>query len=406
MKRLILLTTLILLSYITSAAVLSEFSFADQGYNDYYIKDVNVFECNKYDFTFHQDLNALAFPILSVKAEFLPEQKNGAKIIVFLNDDNAVAEIKADEFYNGFARILVPREKIRADNQLRICGKTSFSTSQIKVSNESTFGVYKTSYFPKETGLRLELETYRPQVDVPFKIDAVARNYGSEDQAIKLSWRKDELEEALPWIQVLKGETSKTGTVEKCQKRDENTECVIPGEFRIGFTAVATKETPMTLLPAFMEFENVFGESVGLLSNRPTFESIPMKNELSVQVKLESDTTKAGNNNPIDIEIKNYGKREIKNILLNLRTGLEIIGNDSETFAISPGQEAHFSFIVKGIAPGKYFVGCDMIFEETSIQCQEAELLVEKNDLSTDLIAGTGFLLIALGVFVYFYFKK
>ncbi|MCK4883633.1 MAG: hypothetical protein KAS30_02055, partial [Candidatus Diapherotrites archaeon] len=202
------------------------------------------------------------------------------------------------------------------------------------------------------------------------------------------------------------GETSSNGIVPKCKNRGENEECIEPGEYRISYTAVATKAIPMTLLPATMEYENIFGEKEEMLSNRPSFEAIEREDMLSVQTTLNTDSILAGEEILIKIKLNNQGKTNIEHINLKLITGLEVIGEKSRILSLEPGHEITAEFKAKGITAGNYTIGCEAIYGETVSQCVESTLKIENSGLGKELLAGIAFLLVALAVFTYFLLKK
>ncbi|MCR4336063.1 MAG: hypothetical protein NUV57_06045 [archaeon] len=407
MKAGFLLITLILLSYITMAAPVSEFSFKEQGYQDFYINGFDKYDCKKFDFILNQDLNSAVFPIFSLNAEFSPKTESEASIFVFFNDDNSIAQLKSTDFLNNIARIWIPREKIAENNNLRVCGKTSFSVNRILISANSEFGVYYAPFFPEKDGFKLELETYQPIVGVPFRVDAVAKNYGSEDSEVSLSYRRGELEEWLEEITILGGETSKKGIVPKCVERDVNTDCVVPGEYRISYSAVANKAVPMTLLPAQLGFVNTFGETKKIQSDRPSIEAFEPKHSISAQIFSGNDKHLVGETILLKVKVKNTGKTKISNISVDLQTGLETIGEITKTIAfLDADQSTELSFNAKGISKGEYSLGCTATYNNKSIECGQTSILLESEELSGEILIGVGFVLMALAVFGYFYFKK
>jgi len=407
MRTKILLLTLLLFGYITSASPFVEFSFEEQGYSDFYINGSGTYDCTRYDFVYSQDLNAGLFPIFSLQAEFSPNLESDASIIVFFNSDESMVELKSTDFSNKVARIRIPREKITENNNLRVCGSTSFSVNSIKISPESTFGVYSAPFFPEETGFMLELETYQPIVGIPFKIDAVAKNYGSKDAEVSLSYRRDELEESLQEITILAGDTSNKGVAPKCQERNEAEECVVPGEYRISYNAVANKAVPMTLLPAQLSFTNIFGEEEKLQSDRPSIEAVQQEHRLSAQIFTDKDNPKIGEAIPLKIKIKNTSTARVNNISIMLESGLEVIGKESEMLPfLDAGQSTELTFNAKGINKGEYALGCTVAYEDKILECAQTTVLLESEELSTEILIGIGFALIALAVFAYYYFKK
>jgi len=275
------------------------------------------------------------------------------------------------------------------------------------ISADSEFGLYYAPFFPEEEGFKLELETYQPIVGIPFKIDAVAKNYGSEDTEVSLSYRRGELEESLEEITILGGETSKKGIAPKCLERNDNADCITPGEYRISYSAVANKAVPMTLLPAQLGFLNTFGETRNIQSDRPSIEAFEPKHNISAQIFVEKDNPKVGETIPLKVKIKNTGKIRITNISVGLRTGLETIEEGAKTIAfLDADQSTELSFTAKGISKGEYLLGCMVAYNNKSLECGQTSVLLDSEELSGEILIGVGFVLIALAVFGYFYFKK
>ena len=406
MKLLHLAITLLFMCYITNASTIDETKFSEQGYSNFYINGSDSFDCAKYEFIYSKDINAQVFPVISLKVDFFPNSDGKAEIITYFNDDNVLAELKPTDFTNGFARIPLIKEKMKENNVFRVCAKTSYSINKIGILADSYFGVYSMPYFSKINGFKLKPETYRPFENDPFDIEIVALNSGSEDVEITIKYRKDQLEEYLEEISVLKGETSKTGIIPKC-KEYANNECSVPGEFKQIYTVVANKAVPMTLLPATMEYTNIFGEKVNMLTDRPSIEAIIREHEISGQIILSSDSINAGEKITAKIKLKNQGKTKINNLKTEIKSGLEIIGeNSKEISSIDPGKEETVIFEATGITAGNYVVGCEIFYNEKSFSCTEADLIVKTEKIKTEILAGIGFLIVSLAVFAYFYFKK
>src|SRR3989344_5078834 len=134
MKHILLVLMVLFASYITFAGTVDEFSFKELGYSDFYIRDFNSSGCTSFDFINSFDLNGEIFPIVSVYGEFAPNPSNLAKITVFLNGEDRIAELQHEDFRNGVAHVFVPRDKIIENNNLRVCGQTSFTVNTIKIS--------------------------------------------------------------------------------------------------------------------------------------------------------------------------------------------------------------------------------------------------------------------------------
>ena len=407
MKHLILTIMLILMSYITIGASLEEFTFIEQGYEDFYIKGADNFDCKRYEFLYTLDLNADLFPVFSLKAVFSPKTGQNAEITIYFNDDNSIANLKANDFLNGVARINIAREKLGESNSIRVCGKTSFSVNTIKINANSTFGTYFAPYIPEENGFELTLETYRAKVGIPFKITATTRNYGSEDTEISVSYRREELEEKLEEISILKGETAKIGVLPKCVQRNDSGECVKPGEYVMEYTAIANKAVPMTLLPAILTYKNTFGEAVKIESNRPSFEALELEHALSVQTFVNKDNPKVGEEIIVKVKVTNNSTAKIELASIKLKTGLEATkSNSAEIFSIEPGTTKEATFTMKGISEGEYVLGCEAEYNSKILECEENKLKLEGEEIGVEIMSGIALALVALIMFLYYHFKK
>ncbi|MCR4369505.1 MAG: hypothetical protein NUV67_06400 [archaeon] len=403
--RLILAIALILLSYISVAGTVNEFTFKSQGYEDFYINDFEAFDCKRYDFV-SQDLNAGQFPVFSLRAEFLPASGRNAFLTVYFNDDNALAKLTKQEFTQGVARIWLPREKFFETNNLKVCGNTSLSVNIIKVSSDSSVGVYETAYFPKKGGLVMELDSYEQIVGNEFIARAVAKNYGSENAQVMLTYRKDYLEENTPEVTVLKGETTREGVVPKCTRYDSQGECNSPGELSIEYVLVTNRAVPLTLLPPIMTYTNIFGEEQRVESNRPNILSIEAPQTLAVQLSVEKDGLFAGDEIPITIKLLNIGKTIERSVVVELVTGLEATKGAMEISAIEPGKSAEVNFAAKGLATGQYSVGCMVTYSGRALECENTTVTLSQKGIGGEILIGIGFLLVAAAVFAYFSLKK
>ncbi|MEK6957835.1 MAG: hypothetical protein AABW99_02560 [archaeon] len=408
MKHILLALTLILTSYITLGATISEFTFAQQGYKDFYINGFDSYGCSEYNFLNTVDLNGEVFPIISLKAYFAPNPGREAEVKAFLNGDvDAIAELKFSDFMDGTARIWVPREKIVHENSLSVCGKTSFTVNSIKIGADSSYGVYYAPYFPAKDGFVLNLETYAPIVGKPFRVTAVAKNYGSEDASVKLDYRRSELEESLKELSVLDGTTSEEGVVPKCIERGANADCTKPGELGISYMVVANKAVPMTLLPAIITYTNIFGEQEKRLTNRPDFGAYDPPQLISAKISLDRDRAIVGEPTSLNVIVKNQSEEAVENAKITLSSNLEIIGEEMlETGALQKGEEKRLSFSVRGVEVGNYGINCLAQYNGREFSCETAQMTLERGGIGMEIISATVLLVIALGAFAYYYFKK
>lgn len=405
MKKGLVILCLLALSYITYAGTVQEINFGQNGFKDFYINGSSVYDCTTFSFPFAPDANGEVFHMLSLKADLPSQQKSSATVAVFFNGDEKLAELRSKDFGNGFARIEIQKEKLRSSNSVKICARTSSLPGTVKISSESYFGSYTGTHFPQEKGVRLELETYTPYVGIPFSIDAVAKNFGTEDAQVMLTYRKQELEENTPEISVLKGETSKQGIAPKCE-RWENSQCTKPGEYRISYSIVANKAVPFTLLPAVLTFTNVFGEEQGMLSNRPNLGALDPPHKISVTSALGNDKAFAGENIKLAIRVQNISKQRVSRISVRAQSGLETSDENPKIIdSLGIGQSVDLTFNAKASKAGTYSLGCIAEHEGRTLECDTANVTVQEG-IEAKVIASVLLALVSAGVFAYFYFKK
>jgi len=404
MKRGFILIFLLLCSYITAGAVIAELEFKSQGYKDLYINDSDFFSCTSFDFL-SPDMNGETFAVLSLRAGFGSQPKEASLLKVYFN--NALLdELNFRDFPNWVSRIEVPAETISGSNEVKVCGKAAVASGTIKVGADSAFGIYSGAHFPEKDGFTLDLETYAPYVGIPFTARAVARNYGTQDAPVLLTYRKQELEENTPEISVLKGETSKQGIVPKCRERNEGNVCTKPGEYAIEYEIVANKAVPFTVLPAMMTFTNIFGEQEQRLTQRPNLGALEPPHKISVQMAFEKDKLFTGQKVPLKVRVQNISEQQVEGIRILPISGMEISGEAEKTIAsLSPGQSSEVSFSALAQGSGNYVVGCKAEYESRALECDTTSITIQSG-LDIKLVASILLALISVAVFAYFYQKK
>lgn len=404
-NKFFLAIALIFLSYITSAQALEEVSFKQSGYDDFYINDFSSSSCTTYDISFAHDVNALVTGILSLKADFKPTPGDFESVSVFLNNDKIGEELNPGDFKAGLARVVLPGQFLQKTNSLKVCGKTSGTVNKLVVFADSEVGLYDTFYFPREDGLTLDLETYSPFVGRTFNIDAVARNYGTKDADVSLSYRKQDLEEALAEINILKGETSKSGTVPKCLERDKALKCTKPGILKISYEAVANKAVPMSVLPAIMTFTNVFGEKESTLSNRPQIGALEPPKDIQAEVFIEKDRLIVNRETGVVVRLKNISEHEVNGVAVALSGSLPQT-DGVVVSSIKPNETREVAFKTKPVQTGNHEIGCAAKYNLVQSDCPAISVNVEQAGISAEIVFPILFAIIAIGVFAYFYSRK
>ena len=182
---------------------------------------------------------------------------------------------------------------------------------------------------------------------------------------------------------------------------------MIPGEYQISYLAVANISGPMSLLPAILSYEDVFGETRQVESNRPNIGVLEPEDELSAQIFLDKDNPFTGEEIKTKIRVLNKGKTRINNIDVSLLTGLEVIGEENkEIDFIETGQTKEVAFTAKGLTTGEYSLSCNVQYNGKEIDCSKTKISITTESLSNEILLGIGFVIIALATFLYYYLKK
>ena len=390
---------------------LSETVLGDAGFEDFAVEGQIVEKCREVQFISTAPVNPDAFAVFSANVEFFPVSSIESIVTVFFNGSK-ISEINAQKFQNGFARIELPKNKTLETNKLKVCLKTSYSTTKIVLKKESLVGDYLKPDFSEAGAFRLSTEPYSPRLFEEFKVTATLKNSGSEDAVVTLKYRKDHLENETPETSLVKGKTIiENVTVEKCKERKENGECISPGTASFEYYLRPKISGTITLLPAVAEFENIFGERVAFESNRPditiTEPLIKIRSFISVPKKEYVAGEKATlllvmSNDSFTPALNVTGKIEPTN-------GLQAAEQKSFLFDSIEGKETvEKEFSVTSAQPGIYEVDCSVVLADgAELPCEKATIEFKKPGFSPQVAGGIVLLLIGAAVYGYiFYIKK
>lgn len=390
---------------------LSETVLGDAGFEDFAVEGQNTEKCREVQFISTAPLNPDAFAVFSANVEFFPVPSIESIVTVFLNGSK-ISEINAQKFQNGFVRIELPKNKTLETNKLKVCLKTSYSTTKIVLKKESLVGDYLKPDFSEAGAFRLSTEPYSPRLFEEFRVTATLKNSGSEDAVVTLKYRKDHLENETPETSLVKGKTIiENVTVEKCKERKENGECILPGTVSFEYYLRPKINGTITLLPAVAEFENIFGERVAFESNRPditiTEPLIKIRSFISVPKKEYVAGEKATlllvmSNDSFTPALNVTGKIEPTN-------GLQAAEQKSFLFdSIEGKQTVEKEFSVTSTQPGVYEVDCSVVLADgATLPCEKATIEFKKPGFSPQITGGIVLLLIGAGVYGYiFYIRK
>jgi len=400
MKKTIL-SAILFLAFILGAAdalVLSEQSFEKIGYKDTFIvSGVQKEGCTQIVF-YQTNLPAEGqFVVLSVHAEFKPLPQQPAAISVYLNDENnALKEVKATEFISGWSRIVLPTEKVKESNTLKICAKTSNATIEIDVLPDSMIGTYLMPYFP-EGSFTKDVSVRHPKLRDEINVTVKLKNYGSEKAYdVEIKQKKPEIDRED--VKAITGATEWTGELG-------------PGEeAKLEFTVRITNPNTRLLPAAQATFTNVFKEQETIYSNYP--EIVPIEpNTLEPVILLSNPINLLGDNSEIILAVKNNGSNPLYNVSAKLIPAPELfVQGDLERNidAIQPDQTIYFKFNATANTRGKFPLNCLASFTDINayaFNCDEINIEYRSPEANLGLSVGIIMLIIGIFFYAYIYFR-
>lgn len=408
--RLVFVLSILTLCSTGFAETINETVLANAGFEDFVVEGQNTEKCREIQFISTAPSNTDAFAVFSANVEFLPVASTESSISVYFNGLK-LSELKADKFKASFARVELPKSKTLETNKIKVCLKTSYSTTKIVLKKESTVGDYLKPDFSEKDSFKLAIEPYSPKLFEEFKVTATLKNSGSEDAVVTLKYRKDHLENETPETSLVKGKTIIEGMkVEKCKQRAQDGKCLLPGTASFEYYLRPKISGTITLLPAVAEFENIFGEQVVLESNRPditiTEPEVKIRSFISVPKKEYVAGEKATlllimSNDSYTPALSVTGKIEPSS---NLGAAEQVFLLDS----IEGKETVEKEFTLTSAQPGVYEVDCSVIVGDGSaLPCEKATIEFKEPGLSPQIAGGIVLLLIGAAVYGYiFYIRK
>lgn len=412
-KTRIYITFFVLLLFAQSimATTLSEIKLSDLGQTGFETTEPNARHCFETQFFPTTDLNSEVYSIVSVHAEFLPKVSKKSIIDVFLNEEK-IGSISSQDFHQGWGRFNVPPEKTFLENVLKICGTTSFETTKIRVLTDSRIGYYLEPDFSRNNSFLLSLSQEKPNFLEEFSVKGTLKNYGSRDALVIVKYRKDSLEKETPETELVKGELQEEKIVPACQKRSADTTCIEPGETEFEYFLRPKVIGPITLLPSIAEYQNPFGETVVLESDRPTIRIVEPEIKIKPFLQAQKAQLLTGEKVNLKLIITNEGQNPIYNIQLKMLPGkLGILqGSTEETIeSIEPKQTILREFALSSIEAGEFDVSCEINYTDyNAVKSTCQTLTIGYSDPALDAtILGAGVLtVISVLIYVYLQLKK
>lgn len=402
MKKLLLLVLLGLLLAGASAEAVKEKSLNNYGVSSMVFESTEP-SCEEISYV--KDLNqntAEHYTIFSVHAAFTPIASKGTDLNFYIND--VLAGIAgAGEFREQWHRLMLPRELLKEKNTIKVCGKATASTPKIELFNDSLLGCYLMPDFSAENAFEKSISDFNPMIGEELTIRVVLRNYGSEKASVGINFRKPELEEEMDEIKVTEGQTTVSGQeIKACQERDEEKNCVVPGELVFEYKAKPTRAVHMTLLPAVLTYTNIFGETETLESNRLPIQVEEAEIQITGLMLPENENLKPGESTKIDFVVRNEGLYEVYEIKAKiLGAGLDLTETEFELIeSLEPNESKTFTVYASTATAGTYHLSCELEeFSGKKFSCPEVSIKFEEQGISPAIIAGLALVLLAIIAF-------
>jgi len=393
-----------------------EISLEDLGYDDFSVSGTEEEDCT--EFSFNQQGIATRLPVLSLHFLLGPIGINIAGYPdisgeIFLDGNNtAFREITPKDFANNWIRINIP-EKMEdgASTDVKVCLKTSNTITSITLLKDSMYGEYFKEDFSNPLGFRKTIANKRASVGEEFEITVTLENMGSVGTFVKIIHRLPELEGTLDFMNILRGDTGFEGIVPGCQIWEESI-CTKPGSVSFSYIAKSSRATQLTLLPAVLEYENIFGETVKMESTRETIYITEPGLKLKPVLLAEAELLKPNEKTGFSLTVKNEGAETLYNpaVFIEHSNGILVEGKKLHIItSINPGESKRFNFSVSSPASGTYSVGCRIVYLEVgeyTVNCEPVEVKVEEAGIAQELIYAAILLLFGVLIYVFIITRK
>lgn len=404
MKKILALAALVLaLSVVASAETISESKFSELGYNDFSVLDSNKEDCSEYQFLKGANQNSEEYyDVVSLHGEFAPIASRDAKISVYLSSERTsgmeeIGKANSTDFKSGWLRIVLPGEKLSEQNLVRVCLRTSFSTSSATIKSDSAMGTYKMADFSKPGAMVESVTSTEPVVGEQITVTVTAKNMGSEGTNATLHyWDVPMLETSM---KVVGGQTSKTEFLEPGQSTT------------MVYQVKAKRPVQMSLPRAIVTFTNVFGEEQSEYSNYQTLYVKQPPFLVSATILPDSESNPAGKSVPISIAVKNNGTSTIYNLGIEINAHPEglSLGDASQTILeLEPKEIKYLKADALSSQAGKYELGCSIVYlENPELKGSCALQAISFENPAAALIVGAIVILALISaiIFLYIHFR-
>src|SRR3989344_876270 len=339
-----------------AAEALSEQSLSQANFQGLTVEGANKQECESASFLKNSFIEQQGvFTIFSIHAEFLPVNEGEAGISAFINDsEEALAELKPKDFKNNWARVQIPKENLSEKNTLKVCAKTSNSITTVKVLEDSKIGYYKMPVLTVEK----TVSDSRPIVGKEVKVTVKAKNIGSAEAKASVKYWSIEEEIA----QITKGDVEFEGIIK-------------PGEaVELNYYVKPKYALQMDLASAWADFENVFGETERVYSNRPTlYVQEPEFKIMAFLSTQEQTALKPGEQAEITLTLRNQAKAAIENVSISFQAPESVTLSKEKIEGVTKTINLSATSLFE---EGSFQIGCKASYNDPALASSECNKLV------------------------------
>ncbi|MDO8646919.1 MAG: hypothetical protein Q7R70_00700 [Candidatus Diapherotrites archaeon] len=388
--KILALIVLLAFSGFALSETLSEVSLKQANFQGLVAEGQEVQQCATYAFL----KEAIAeqkgvFIVFSAHALFSPASQGNAKVSVFLNNFETLAEFKPVDFQNGWARVEVPINGLLEKNSLKVCAKTTSSITKVEVLDDSTIGYYKMPKFE----LKKAVSETRPIIGRELEITLTATNIGSEAATAKISYWNIELNIA----QITRGDSEFNGIIQ-------------PGQsVTMRYFVKPKYAVQMDLASAILEFDNIFGEKQTVYSNRPTI----WVQEPEFKVKAfysitEQKAFQPGQSTTLVLTARNEGVNDLENISIKVvkPEGLIVSKDSFENISLKAGASKTFEISASSLEEGILQIGCSVEYSDYKVvntKCAPLNIEFEKPKQNNLLIFAIVLLIVGAIIYAFIY---
>jgi hypothetical protein len=410
LKKQVLLLFLILLFPLAFAE--QKITFGELGHTGFFAE--NLKKCFEIEFLANFD-DPQVLPSISLKTSiagnfrkntFLTAQVNDHEIGT-INESNFVPLESEGLFSTGWVRIEFSKKILEEKNTLSLCLLPIEENTKIWVSPDSFFEWGKRPALLAEKSFEMTIDR-EPVAGEDLTVTLFVRNFGSKEKKVTVTYRKKELEETAPWVRFLTGATEWTASVPSCVKWATK-ECTLPGEKVFSYKVRINRIGQLTLFPAILAYTNNFNEKITVQSNWLPIDVKAPAIIIQPVIELKKTVFSKGEQINFNIITKNTGRLGAPKAILTVHSPDLVLKESRVSLPpLSASETVQNTFSATSNDAGEFRIFCKIHVEEYGLfyDCLPVTVVVEEERVSKEFFGAILLALLAILVFLAFYFKK